>query len=287
MQATIELSIIIVGYHSQSTLPNCLESINQQIGCSIEVIYIENSLLGSSVHIVKDNVPTAQIIEPNINLGFSKACNLGAQKATGDYLLFLNPDCEINTIDTLKNMLQYMCSDSEIGIGCPLFINPRGKIKSGVHKKYFGESRFYHHMNTLKGDYAWSSGAALMISSQLYQQVGGFDEQYFMFFEDMDLGLSVRKAGYKVCEIPNTLVMHIGGQSACQAWTRSEGILIFEKARYLFTAKNYSPEQHRFIWNRYRLKKLLNVISTILLFQLKLLSFNLIKMRVINQICRR
>lgn len=287
MKTKIELSIVIVGYCSESTLPNCLKSIKLQIGCSFETIYVENSPSVSSTYIFRDNFPAAQIIEPNINLGFSKACNLGAQKAAGEYLLFLNPDCELVTIDTLKNMLQFMRSYPETGISCPIFINPEGKRKSGVHKNYFGSSLFYNHMNKLKGNYAWGSGAALMIPNQLFKHIGGFDEQYFMFFEDVDLGLSVRKAGYEISEVPNTLVMHIGGQSACKAWTRPEGILISEKARSLFTAKNYSPTQHRYIWNRYRLKIFLNVIINVFFFRFKVLPLNMIKLRFANQICKR
>ena len=283
----IELSIITAGYCSEETMPRCLESINQQINCSLEFIYIENAHQSPSTSIVKQHYPLAIIIEPGDNLGFSKACNLGAQSATGEYLLFLNPDCEINTIETLKNMLQFMRSNPKTGICCPLYMSHKGKVISDIRPHYFGSNRHTaHHFNQLPGNYAWASGAALMISKQLFKQIGGFDEQYFMYFEDVDLGLTVRKAGYEVSEVANTLVRHQGGLSAKKAWTRSKRILKVELSRRIFTAKNYSPNEHKKIWKKYRVKKLLDVIKSYLFLQRKRLPLNWIKLQLANRIYR-
>ena len=283
----IQLSIITIGYFSQKTLPALLMSINNQVECSFEFIYVENSPDLSAIPIVKQFCPFAIILEPFENLGFSKGCNFGASQANGKYLLFLNPDCEISTNDTLKNMIQYMHLNPAVGICCPRFINRIGQIKSGIHGHYFGEHYVTNDFKLLPGNFAWVSGAALMISDSLFKNINGFDERFFMYFDDVDIGLRVRKSGFVVSEVIDAIIMHSEGASVQKAWSKSEGILKIELARSLFTAKNYLPLQHKMIWKKYRVKKLLDIIKNYLLFQAKRLPGNLEKFRFASNMIKQ
>ena len=258
---TIELSVITIGYASQETLPSLLRSINQQTGCSIEFIYVENSPMLSSKNIVKTHYPSAIIIEADNNLGFSKGCNLAAEQANGEYFLFLNPDCEIKTENTLTIMLEFMRSHPEVGISGPIFMNAAGQMISGAHFNYFGEPYTSNDFASLPGTIAWMSGAALIISKQLFKNLKGFDERFFMYSEDVDICLTARKAGFLIAEIANTKIMHLGGISSRKVWTNSQTTFRQELAQGIFTAKHYSPKQQKHIWKRLRFKRLFKLIK--------------------------
>lgn len=281
---TIEISIITVGYCSQNTLPACLRSISQQTGCNFEFIYVENAPQSPAISIVKKCYPSAIIIEPGENLGFSKGCNVGAQLAKGEYLLFLNPDCDIRTVTTLNNMLQFMHNYPTVGVCCPFFINAEGQAKSGAHRNYFADNYVANEFKQLPGTIAWVSGAALMISRKLFNYIGGFDERYFMYFEDVDICLSARKAGFSIAEVPKTQIVHVQGESVRKAWERSEAIYRLELARSIFTAKNYLPDQQKTIWKKYQLKKRLDIIKNYVFRHTKRLPDNLVKCRTIKMV---
>jgi len=258
---TTDLSIITIGYASQETLPNLLKSIHRQTDCSIEFIYVENSSLLSSTTIVKTYYPNAIIIEPEDNLGFSKGCNLAAQQAKGEYLLFLNPDCEIKTEKTFSTMLEFMHKNRDVGICGPLFINETGQRVPGAHSSYFAEQYAPNDFSSLPGTICWVSGAALMISKQLFEIINGFDDRYFMYSEDIDICLMARKAGFLIAEVANTQIMHLREASSKQAWTDSESKFRVELALGIFTEKHYHPKQHKRLWKRARFKKLIGVIK--------------------------
>lgn len=260
----IELSIITIGYASQETLPGLLKSINQQVGCSVEFIYVENSPMLPSSSIVKKHYPSAIIIEPGDNLGFSKGCNLAAKKARGEYLLFLNPDCEIQTENTLTIMLQFMRNHPDVGICGPLFMNATGQITSGAHFDYFGEQYISSNFASLPGTIAWMTGAALMISKSLFEVIKGFDERYFMYSEDVDICLTARKAGFVIAEVTNAKMMHLGGASSRKLWTNLENAFQNELSLGLFSAKHYDPNQHKHIWKRRRIRSILGILKNFL-----------------------
>ena len=260
----IELSIITIGYASQETLPGLLKSINEQIGCTIEFIYVENSPKLSSAPIVKEYYPSAMIIEPGDNLGFSKGCNLAAREAHGEYLLFLNPDCEIQTENTLTLMLQFMRKHPDVGICGPIFMDAAGQMKSGAHFDYFGEECAFNDFASLPGEIAWMSGAALMMSKQLFNDLNGFDERYFMYSEDVDICLTARQAGFLIAEVPNTKIMHLGGASSKKVWSNLETMFCAEVALGIFTAKHYPEKHHKRIWRRRLSKYIFGLLRTFL-----------------------
>lgn len=262
--SNIEVSIITVGYRSQATLFALLQSILQQIGCSVEFVYVEHSPEFSSSAIIKEHYPDAIIIEPGENLGFSKGCNLGAAVAKGDYLLFLNPDCEIKTKDTLKKMIQFMEDHPTVGICAPMYVSPEGKIFSSAHFKYFGEQYIASKFTHLPGQIAFVIGAALMISKDLYKTVKGFDEDYFMYSEDVEICLRVRQLNYVILEVPGTQMLHLGGHSSRQRWRKAALVTRLELSHAIFTGKHYFFDEQKTIWKRYRAKRFCKLIKSCL-----------------------
>ena len=279
--ATINVSIIIVGYCSEQTLPACLISISEQKNINAEVIYVENAPHHSAEKTVKTFCPSARIIAPGENLGFPKGCNLGANSAQGEYLLFLNPDTEIQTSETLALLEQFMSSHPDVGICTPLIYDSDQKEAAIIRRDYFGQQYINNQFSQLPGNIAWVCGAALMISKKTFEKIQGFDARYFMYSEDEDICLTTRKAGLSIAQVPQTRVMHIGGQSA-KCWNTAEQHFRVELSRTLFTKKHYTPTQHHYIWKRRR-QRLRRSVPTSFLFAPRKLSHYLGKLRAIRK----
>lgn len=263
----IAISVIIVGFHSKDVLPECFQSITKQNASNIETIYVENCPEDSSIDWIQQNYPRVKCVAAEKNAGFGAGCNLGAKNAVGEYLFFLNPDTEIRTADTLKNMVNFMENAKEIGIAAPLFSDLTDTSLYGVPNKdiaiqYSGEKELGPKFSNLPGKCAWICGAGLMISRKLFTALHGFDEQFFMYSEDVDLCLRVRKEGYAIAQVMQTNVMHRGSEST-KAWGKRNMIYRTTQSDYYFTKKHYSSAQHALIWKkrkrRYRLHMLKNI----------------------------
>jgi len=173
------------------------------------------------------------IVRNNANLGFSKANNLLIEKASGDYLLFLNPDCIVKQ-DTLSNMLTYLENDEKVGMAGCLIRNPDGSEQAGSRRhiptpwrsfvSVFGLSRiFKNHPNfnhIAMNDQPLPeqpvsveaiSGAFMFVRRSAMEKVGGMDENYFIHCEDLDWCMAFRKAGWRILFVPDVEIMHVKG----------------------------------------------------------------------------
>ncbi|PHQ81154.1 MAG: hypothetical protein COB66_03020 [Coxiella sp. (in: Bacteria)] len=267
---TPNISIIIVGYRSQHTLPACLESIALQTDCTAEVIYVENAPDHPGISTVNAHYPNAIIVEPGDNLGYGKGCNAGAHVARGDYLLFLNPDTELKGADTLATLCQFMQAHPDVGVCTPLLYNENNtQADNTLRYDYFGHRYVGHLFKHLPGDIAWICGAAMVIPKSLFEQISGFDERYFMYSDDVDICLDVRKAGYTIAEAPTAAIMHIGGESS-KNWNSAELFYRIELSKIIFTQKHYNKQQHDYIWKRCRSRYRRALITSALLYPRKL-----------------
>lgn len=222
----MRLSIQIVNFKSRQSLRDCLFSLRENLPRNLraEVILTNNDAerLEGTRDIPGGDLPI-QIVEINKNVGFGKAHNFGAGKSRGEFILFLNPDTKVPG-GAVEKMLSVFEMDEEIGIVGPLLVDGENDIQpdcfgsrktplSIIGKKIFSE--------IAPGDLPprgifetdWVSGGAMMIRKDVFEQTGGFDENYFMYFEDADLCLRVKKAGYKVAVNPAVRIFHEGGQS--------------------------------------------------------------------------
>lgn len=264
----IDISIVVVGYRAQSVLPACFRSVMQQEACSWELIYVENCPENSAITMIQETFPFVICVEAGGNVGFARGCNVGAQKASGEYVFFLNPDTELKTRDTLKNMRDYMQLHPDVGLAAPLFSdvndhNEYGVIGKDIATHYSGYKEVGDVFQSLPGDIAWVCGAAMIMARAVFEKVGGFDQDYFLYSEDVDLCLRVRQAGFCIVQILKTNVMHRGSEST-KSWGKSGMIDRTTLSDYLFTQKHYTSAQHQLIWQkrrrRYRLHVMLNVL---------------------------
>ena len=221
------ISIVIVNYNSYDYLDNCLKSINNSCldNIKIETIIINNNYSNLVLkNIYKDlNI---KIIEISKNIGYSKAINIGVNQSKYSTIITMNPDVVIYN-DTILNMYNYLNQNNNVGVlGCKVLntdksfqLSSRRKIPSlsiifpylfKFH--YLGVTNNYNYMKLSKNkihSVDSVSGAFMMFSKKIYQLVDGFDERFFLYFEDTDFCLKVSNIGYDVIYYPFSKIIHV------------------------------------------------------------------------------
>ncbi|MFQ5823193.1 MAG: glycosyltransferase family 2 protein [bacterium] len=240
----MDVSIIIVNHNTKELLKELLTSITQNVkNISYEVIVVDNNSTDGSCELFKTNFTKVTLIANKSNFGFSKANNQAAKLTKGKNILFVNSDtivCE-NAIERMFAFLEK--EKSTAVVGCKLLNKDNSLQRScGIFPRLLTEFYFRTFLNRIfptskifgsfklgSWDYSsvlevdWVSGACLMIRKEIFDQIGGFDEHLYMYYEDVDLCLRVKKLGWKIYFTPNASVYHLHGGS----WERNREIPIF------------------------------------------------------------
>ena len=223
MLDTKPLSIIIVNYRSKLNLARCLASIyNSEKEKTPELIVVNNDA-NEKLSDLKKLYPEIVVINHSRNVGYGSANNLGSKIASGKYLFLLNPDTEIVSVD-LNLLIDEFQNNGELGIIGIKIINEAGFPQPwSVGKEISWKDLIANNLGLsrsrsfwdkpVKREVDWVSGTAMVIKKELFFDLGGFDENFFMYFEDMDLCRRARKAGKKVAYRPTHIVRHSGGAS--------------------------------------------------------------------------
>lgn len=223
----MKTSIIIVNYNGGTYTRQCLVSLFQYHSENdIEVIVVDNnSTDGSSAELPKE-FPEITFIALPENRGFGPANNIGAGAATGEILFFVNNDT-IFTSNILDPLVRLISRDGGIGIAAPKLLNEDGSFQLSFGKyptiaaerkaKRAGRNPLNdNEMDAFSSEPVrrdWVTGAALIISREIFLNAGGFDERYFMYFEDIDLCKRVSNKGYSIQYYPAVSMIHLGGKS--------------------------------------------------------------------------
>jgi GT2 family glycosyltransferase len=222
----LKLSVVILNYNVRYFLELCLQSVEAALEeISSEIIVIDNNSKDGSCEMVKEKFPSVVLIENNSNVGFSKANNQAVQVAKGEYVCILNPDTVVAE-DTFKSILNFADQQINLGImGCRL-IDGSGKFlpesKRNIPlvniaiKKISGNSKAYYANQIKEFDTAKVEilvGAFMILKRTLYNSLEGFDEDYFMYGEDIDLSFKSLKKGYDNYYFGQTSVIHYKGES--------------------------------------------------------------------------
>ena len=248
----LDLSVIIVNYNTADFLGRCLTSVARQTDVDVEVIVVDNCSKDGSPSFVREHFPWVRLMANDQNLGFSRANNQALKDCSGTYVYFLNPDTELRS-GAFKNMVDFMESHPNIGLAGTQLVNPDGSPQSSVEIRYPGQRHAKDELKGLKGDIAWVMGSSMIARLEVLRGVDGFDEHYFLYGEDLDLCLRIRKSGWDIGYIPEAMVIHWGGQSE----RNNLPVEVWEKkirAEALFYQKHYSPKTVRAIdrWNFYQ-----------------------------------
>lgn len=236
----MDLSIIIVSYNTADLIAACLESVLSDNMCIKEIFVIDNASTDGSVEVIRKKFPDVSITVNNVNKGYAAANNQAINECRGRYIFFLNPDT-IVTPGSLGRMVAYMDTHPDVGLAGTRVINQDGSPQESVSYHYPGEKYASQSFQGLKGKIACVLGASMIVRTGLIQSIGGFDEDYFLYGEDQDLALRVRRNGFEIGFIDDAAIIHLGGQS--ERYTPSESF--WEKkvrAEHLFYLKHYDNE---------------------------------------------
>lgn len=222
----MKLSVVILNYNVRYFLELCLKSVQAAIkDLEAEIIVIDNNSKDDSCAMVKTQFPDVHLIANKENHGFSKGNNIGVKEAKGEYLCILNPDTVVAE-DTFVKLLKF-CNDKEnLGaVGCKLIDGvgsflPESKrnvpLVNAAFKKFLGDSEGYyanHLSEDEEGEVDVLVGAFMFMKQDVYNAVGGFDEDYFMYGEDIDLSYKILKAGYQNYYFGKAAIIHFKGES--------------------------------------------------------------------------
>jgi GT2 family glycosyltransferase len=242
MQIQLTVSVIIVNYNSGSYALDCIRSLNKQRDVNLEIIVVDNASKDDSLKLFAASLPdNVLLIKSPENLGFGRANNLAASRASGEFLLLLNPDTVINDAYAIKNLRDTLLHNPKIGLLAPAVDEPR-KNKQVLPRYCYPASNQLQHTKNLKGlpgKIAWVLGACMLIKRSVYNQINGFDEDYFLYGEDVDICLRLRFAGYEIAYTDDVRIMHISGPSEIGADTLGKW-LRKRRGIYLFYVKHYN-----------------------------------------------
>ncbi len=259
----MDLSIIIVNYNVRQFLENALASISRALeGIEGEIFVVDNGSDDGSVVMVRSLYPSVHVIENAENLGFARANNQALTKASGRYLLLINPDTIVQE-DTFRVMLAFFDSNKEAGLaGCKI-LNPDGSFQLPCRRSFptpwvaftkvyglaalFPSSELFgrYNLTYLDPDQTYPvdavSGSFMMVRRAVYEQVGGLDETFFMYGEDLDWCFRVAQAGHKVYYVHNTSIIHFKGESTRRS--NIDEVRVFYHAMQVFVAKHFGDSR--------------------------------------------
>jgi GT2 family glycosyltransferase len=255
----MQLSIIIVNYNVKYFLEHCLLSVRYAaMGLDVEIFVVDNQSTDGSVDMIRQKFTDVILIANNENVGFAKANNQAVKQAKGKYILYLNPDTIVSE-DCFQRCVDYMEQHDDVGaLGCRLVdgkgvflpeskrgfpsadvafykitglssVFKKSKLFNRYHLGYLSEMET-NEVDVLVGCFMWCRKAVI-------DEVGSFDETYFMYGEDIDLSYKINKAGYKNIYFPHTTVIHYKGESTNKGSLNY--VKMFYQAMIIFAKKHF------------------------------------------------
>lgn len=221
-----KISAVIVTFNSQKTIKECIDSI-LTLNPGVEIIVFDNNSSDKTCSVVKSFGKNVVLIESDDNLGFGKGNNRAAKAASGDYLIFLNPDTKLVTPRGFDILVKTLRNNKSFGLVGPKLLYPDGKTRKTVRNLPTVFGAFEEYILGRKGAYDFYTpdcsslcevesivGACMAIKKDLFDKVGGFDERYFLYYEDLQLCKDVRNLlRLKVGYLPSVSLEHIEGVS--------------------------------------------------------------------------
>jgi N-acetylglucosaminyl-diphospho-decaprenol L-rhamnosyltransferase len=255
-----DLSIVIVNWNTRDLLRDCLKSVYESQGSfTFETVVVDNCSRDGSCAMVGNEFPQVHVIESEINGGYAYANNLGLRRFHARYYLLLNSDTVLPP-HALEQMLEFMDTHAEAGMAGPKLVLADGSLDLACRRsfptvensfyKLFGLSRLFpkskrfgrYNLTYLDPDETAEVdsvvGAFMVVRGEVIEQVGGLDESYFMYAEDLDWALRAKQAGWKVYYYPEVTVLHYKRKASEQ--NRDKANYEFWRAMYIFYRKHYA-----------------------------------------------
>jgi GT2 family glycosyltransferase len=259
------VSIIVVSYNAAEQLEQCLRSLARLPEVAnddsfAQLIVSDNGSADDSIERAKTAMPAAQIIRNGANLGFAKACNIGAAQAEAPLLFFLNPDARAHP-GCLSNAVLYFETHPDVAMAGAKLINEDGSLAEScgefdtwwqafLRSSAWGELPWFRRQSNgydlRRWDYSSERdvdlvvGAAMFIRTAVFRRLGGFDERYFLYHEEIDFAHRLRDAGMRVVFLPQCAVTHLGEAGGSRKRWGKSGVLGWrQRSRRLYWLKRH------------------------------------------------
>lgn len=252
-QFSIDLSIIIINWNTCDLLAQCLQNLTTHPNSrSCEIIIVDNASQDGSVEMIRQKFPAVKLIVNQQNVGFASANNYAVRLSQGRFLLFLNPDTIVPPM-TLDLLAGYAETHPRAGVIGPRLLNPDGTLQRSCWRGFPGlrlaasDALYLWKLkwlpSELMGEYSLKElqtprdvdhllGASLMVRRATWMEVGPYDENYFLFFEETDWCLRAQAMGWEVKYYPQASIVHYGQRSARQI--PQESLLRYYQSYYYF-----------------------------------------------------
>lgn len=270
MPKQISLTIIIVSFEAKEFLATCLTTVQEACkGLDAQIVVVDNASLDGSVQMMREKFPWAKCVVLDKNIGFAAANNKAIAQARSPYILLLNPDTEVQP-DTVKTMLSFMETHPDAGVATCRVNLSDGSIDPSCHRGFptpwaafcyflgleslFAKSTLFgqYHLTYLPFDTVHEidspSGAFYLVRRSVLDQVGLFDERFFLYAEELDLSMRIKHAGWKIYYTPITSIVHYKGQTgrnSTDPHIRRQANRAFYETMLQFYNKHY---QTRYPW---------------------------------------
>lgn len=262
---TVDVSILIVSYNTRAWLRRCLQSVYREThDVSFEVIVVDNASLDGSAELVRTEFPAVRLVASQENLGFAKGVNVGAEMASAEYLMLLNPDAMVHD-RAVDQLYRFATTNPQHGIyggrtlaldgavdprSCWALPTPWSMFCFGLGlSTIFRQSRLFDpeslgcwNRDSVR-EVGVVSGSVLLVPQKLWRALGGFNPAFFMYGEDADLCARAAALGYRPAVTPDAVVTHAVGASSS---AHADKMTLVMKGKSTFLRRHWPPLQRRF-----------------------------------------
>jgi GT2 family glycosyltransferase len=254
------VSVLIVNFRAYAELASCLGALEPYLADTVEVVVIDHVSEEPASNRLSKKFPWVRLVKVDTNPGFAAGVNRAFLASSGRYLLLLNPDCVVHG-DVPRELAIWLDDHPRVGAAGALVEESDGSVQAsarrfpGLTTAFAGRSSWmtrrwpqnrWTRRNLVAREGArgpievdWVSGACMMIRREAFESVEGFDERFFLYWEDADFCFRLKRAGWSVVYNPGTGVTHLTGRSSAKAQRRS--LVAFHRSAYLYYRKNNSP----------------------------------------------
>jgi N-acetylglucosaminyl-diphospho-decaprenol L-rhamnosyltransferase len=261
----MDLSVVVVSYNTRELVSECLASVFSTLGPRLrhEVIVVDNASSDDSVAMIRDSFPQVRVLANSENVGFAAGSNQGLKESNGRFVILLNPDT-VASAGALERMVALMEEQGDVGVVGPRLIYPDGQFQHSAFTfptlpMIFLDFFPLHHRlvnSRLNGRYPRALyekgkpfaidhplGAALMVRRPVMEQVGLLDPGFFMYCEEIDWCMRIKRAGWRILCCPRAEIVHYAAQSTSQF--ADDMYVELHRSRYRLYEKHYSPSFRR------------------------------------------
>lgn len=255
-----QVAVVIVSFNVKPLLRGCLQSVLEQSHQQLEVVVVDNASTDCSTEMLAREFPGVRLIKNDRNRGFSAASNQGIRATRAPYVLSLNPDTVLRP-GSVATLAGYLEQHADIGAVGPKIVRPDGSLDLAARRTFPSPSVAFYRLSLLsrvfprqrrlarynltdrspdvEQEIDSGTAACLMLRRTALEQVGLYDEDFFMYGEDLDLCYRLKQAGWRVMYLPEAVVLHYKGQSSRQR--SSAMIREFHRSMWIFFEKHYRP----------------------------------------------